>query len=1417
MHMYRCVTEHNASRGVLVALLIWLCAFSPANAQNASTRVSNRNHVKPGHRVAKPLPKTPPDANAQKAFLKATDKVKQALDDSTKLSLGAQADVDDLKKLEAADYSQDTIASTIAGMAKDLADTSKQKFIDKLGTDRTALQKKLADWQAAYAPFKPFADRPNYGIKNPVPGLLDALTTFVPQSLAIEKQADADKKLLDDLTSAIKASPGAASKLLVKLTSDLDGLVNTPPQVVDPGHPQIDVIALRHTLVEGLPTLKKVTGVECDLADGWPAFVQAIAGLSDKSITPPTDAKTNLDGAYRTVVARLYGWLVLLFQNSLDLSAQTNNTLRDLLQSPGASNLSTSAAITVDAAVAAKVAKEMADDLDTITTVVGQLVPLLEKDCVKKLVPAEADPVRIADVSQSIHTNSLRLEVVIGKLTADAPVDQTLWVSEAVNVYYFDDIPRLMQVLGSAPTLIGGSADAQTNASQTRKDLEAAAADVVNKRQAVNDARNALAIRQQQLKAAIQEDTAALNAAKSKSDASQRALDAANLRAATASANLTNANNDLTLAKANQATALQDYNNAVTAANANPTDAGLQAQVAAAKRKLDAANAAVNAANQRVDSATTASSAATAIQTAASTRNDAAQAATTAAQTKLTSDQDEQNGLASKVSQAQQDLATATNNLQAAETNTTLDAFIENRAFANARDNVPFWISRPTSPIGSSSNPTERVLLCGFPDSKTLFIRGESEDVERVRGMVMQFDRPQAQAMMTLWTVEMSSQATPRGNDATTNALLRVHDELTVSRVQVDASLALLREVINEVVDTAISQAIYGIQPNNLLKSGAPPSQDLVQQAKTMYPDLVKNYKGMSRSGESEYVDGIPLAALAFYDESVMQRLGWRKDFANMHADTSFLQAVIPSPYGTSTLPQALVILSLAKQEYRREIWQRFHDRIYSRIHNSVSKAIDPKFAASTDWMKDHDASPRFAHLALFLGAIDDNRVSGAGILGFQREIVDALVRDAAPRIGDYILETVKMQREAYSQTVKEIERLNEEYKFAPPEQQARIQAQLNNLQPKMVDASARLKAPLMWLFNTPAGEAGQTKPGSAAAIAENLLKETNEGLKQFELDLHRRFSWYRTANAREAAANEMLKKFTQAIGDDLNSEFVEPMFGRLRQAILKENVSVGIVQRTSVLASNRLVARVDPSASAQLVMGSQENLLEEAQALATLISSAAGAGAQAAAASATGGATTALGAAIGKATPLQTLTSVLGGLDRLPQGTPPGVYGVTTGNLFQITPITDPTGQALRFRFDHVLTSPIREPNNTTNPQLNRIERHGVNTEVQLSNYEIRLISQFDANSQVGLPTRKGGGIPILKDLPILRDIPLIGWFTISKGRAGVVQQDLILGQTQIFPTIGDVIALLTRPITTVNPDFTSSLVGSPSPDTKK
>ena len=258
----------------------------------------------------------------------------------------------------------------------------------------------------------------------------------------------------------------------------------------------------------------------------------------------------------------------------------------------------------------------------------------------------------------------------------------------------------------------------------------------------------------------------------------------------------------------------------------------------------------------------------------------------------------------------------------------------------------------------------------------------------------------------------------------------------------------------------------------------------------------------------------------------------------------------------------------------------------------------------------------------------------------------------------------------------------------------------------------------------------------------------------------------YLESKARVAAADEMLKEMMIAVEDDLDRLFVHPMTERLRNDLVEiPSLNVGVLQKTSLLATNRLVARVDPRASAQLGLGEETDILQSLLQLGEVF-----------VAAKTGG-------------PLGALNA----LNAEQREAPPEIYSLNTGSQFKVTPIFDPSGQAMRFKFDYVSGTQIQEPNGTTNPQLPRIERHTVNTEVQITNMEMREISRFESNSKLGIPTTYWGGVPIFKDIPYFRPwVPLLGWFVRHSGHDAASQQSIIFGQTTIYPTIGDLLPLL-------------------------
>lgn len=364
--------------------------------------------------------------------------------------------------------------------------------------------------------------------------------------------------------------------------------------------------------------------------------------------------------------------------------------------------------------------------------------------------------------------------------------------------------------------------------------------------------------------------------------------------------------------------------------------------------------------------------------------------------------------------------------------------------------------------------------------------------------------------------------------------------------------------------------------------------------------------------------------------------------------------------------------------------------------------------------------------------------------------------------------------------TEKEISDLGKE------PQPANVNDRLLTLKPGLAKETHNIRILLEWLqHNFPGAD-----PELIEARIKNVINGTQDmtSLASDAASLQSAIR-YHFPVATESALNLTFRKYLEQINQGFNDAFVKPAFRRINEEVLKEHLGTGIVQETSILASNRLGARVDPRGTAQLAIGEEQNILEAARQLTNIFGSFGKGSATSAVSSPTALAQTAAAATPGGAA-LSAVQSIINGLDQQRRYTP-AVYGISTGNMFEVTPIVDPSGQALRFRFDFLLGTQIREPNDTIDPQLPRIERHSVNTEVHLANQEIRLISEFQSNSRLGLPERKWGGIPILNDIPYVNEVPLIGWFVRHSGQAAVTQQSLIFCQTMMYPTLSEVLDL--------------------------
>ncbi|EAQ77149.1 hypothetical protein DSM3645_15135 [Blastopirellula marina DSM 3645] len=279
------------------------------------------------------------------------------------------------------------------------------------------------------------------------------------------------------------------------------------------------------------------------------------------------------------------------------------------------------------------------------------------------------------------------------------------------------------------------------------------------------------------------------------------------------------------------------------------------------------------------------------------------------------------------------------------------------------------------------------------------------------------------------------------------------------------------------------------------------------------------------------------------------------------------------------------------------------------------------------------------------------------------------------------------------------------------------------------------------------------------------------------------------------------LKRLMVALEDDFNLQFYEPAFVRIRSAASEWDVTLGQVERTSILTNNRAFAKVTPQATMEFDLPKRDIAIVEAFDGAKALLQDYGALAND---------PTFLAAAqlMGGAQPNGVVQNLYPSLptnkdeERLGFSTPqpnqsgsalqdlvpdPSIYKFETGTGFEIRPVIQPDGYSIIYDFNYMYTTNIREPVQADEKHLGRIKRHFINTQVQTSSFELRLISRY----QVALKAaRTSQGVPLLQDIPVVglafRPLP---------SDESSIQQNVILGQTVVYPTLYDLMGLRWAP----------------------
>jgi hypothetical protein len=680
---------------------------------------------------------------------------------------------------------------------------------------------------------------------------------------------------------------------------------------------------------------------------------------------------------------------------------------------------------------------------------------------------------------------------------------------------------------------------------------------------------------------------------------------------------------------------------------------------------------------------------------------------------------DENKGLPAQIRAAEEELLKAQKNADRAKSNVIMLVQDESLAFAEARDNEPVFFA-PNDV--TSKDPIKQVIIYAFGNRKIIYLRGTRDNVNKAKNIIAFFDRPAPQARLALWTLELNGKPTKKGSQAFSDSLEIVDGQLSNTRAQIAVTLSLLRKCINDKVNKVAKEKWDSLNSKPL------------PQGRTII--------------NGDYVDINRWARSFFYEDEVLVRLGFdytppwerRGDQAKILARNT-----LPDPIGAGTLGESLVILALAKSQYRKEIMNDFAGKVAGEVRSVQVPLRNVRGEGSEDVLLLGPNSFNLTKIALDVE-------NSSPYTPIQREIVNSITLASVPRL------------------FKRLRQFDFEPISVPssPQQAAQIKTNLKREVQSVVDFlwyAYGISTTDLFGFDIGPERAADVLVedlfNTAVAKENKLISKVIENL----LKIKENQNIFRLANAQIAKTDNMVKQLIDAFDEDVNRSIIQPAVYGLRRNLVEQKIGVGIIDRTSVLATNRLIARVDARGSAQLTVGEEQDALLAAQQLANIFMAAK-----------TGG--------------------LLGGLSGLKstqqQRDTSEVYGINSGSVFKVTPFFDPNGQALRFQFDHTQANMVTEPDGSIQPALPRIERHTVNTEVQLSNLELREISRFESNAKLGIPTTYKGGVPIFRDIPYVNKVPLLGWFTRRAGKAAVIQESLILGQTTMYPTIADIFDLL-------------------------
>jgi len=294
---------------------------------------------------------------------------------------------------------------------------------------------------------------------------------------------------------------------------------------------------------------------------------------------------------------------------------------------------------------------------------------------------------------------------------------------------------------------------------------------------------------------------------------------------------------------------------------------------------------------------------------------------------------------------------------------------------------------------------------------------------------------------------------------------------------------------------------------------------------------------------------------------------------------------------------------------------------------------------------------------------------------------------------------------------------------------------------------------------------------------------------------------------AHTANVDNYLKRLTTALDDDFNTQFYYPMFRAIRKGSQAYKVEFGQTETTNVLANNRELGKVSPTATMEFDLPRRDILVREGIDSALAVYNDAGALIQdpnflALASANQGGLARGVASGAGNVvsvyptlsnpTSEQLIRQNAGSGPRFESNVEklipdPAIYKFETGTGYEVRPVIAPDGQAVVFDFNYMYTTQVREPVRADEKHLGRIRQHFIDTDVHLSNFELREVSRYVVALKAA---RTAKGVPLLEDLPVVGAL----WRPLPSDEKSL-QQNIIMAQATIFPTLFDLMGLRWAP----------------------